>query len=184
MPEVHETSNDAVWTLYREHGTVEAVAEATGLPRHEISKIIDKMPLRQIYRRKGSPTTYDEEFRRQCLREAAEICGEPLTIPAYRLEAPKRGWPSDHTHVHAHGTFEAACTAAGVKANPSEGPRKGAYTVEDCLTSLRFYFAEIGKEPSYERYCDWARANGQISGSTIRVKVGSWRKALQQAYTS
>lgn len=175
---------EEIWASYREHGTVDAVIEKTGVERYIASIVLDQMPLRQVYRRKGSPQTYDSAFLNSCLQEAGEICGEPLTIPAYRKEAPKRGWPSDLTHVQAHGTWEKACKAAGVEANPSEGPRAGAFTIEDCLTDLRAYSsAHEGKEPSYERYCEWARKTGAISGSTIRVKLGSWRKALQQAFT-
>lgn len=184
-------SKKRVWDLYRKHGTVEAVADELGLPRHEVSPIIDEMPLRQVFRHKGSaPTMYSDDELLDVLREAGKICGEPLTLPAYHKEAPKHNWPAALTHTLRFGTWEAACKKAGVKVNKSTGPRKGSVSVEDCLIALRVCRADLidageipeGGEPSYERYVKWARANKRPSGPTVRVKVGPWRKALEMAY--
>lgn len=180
-----------VWDLYREYGTVDAVAEALDVPRSEISPIVDEMPLRQLYRRRGSPApVYDRETLGRALKEAAKVCGEPLTLPAYHKVAPEYGWPAALTITKEFGTWEAACKYAQVKANPSTGTRKGSYTVDDCLAALRTCRAdliqkgEIGDEgvPSYERYCKWARANQQPSGPTVRNKVGAWREAIRLAF--
>ncbi len=175
-------AKEQIWDLYRKHGTVERVAAEIGIPRPFVGSVIDQMPLRQIYRRTGQSTTYDQDFLKKCLREAAKVCGEPLTIPAYRQEAPKQEWPADLTITKAFGNWENACKAAGVKSNASQGPRRGAYTEEDCLIALRICKAEMGEIPSYEKYCDWAKINRRPSGATVRVKVGPWREALRKAY--
>lgn len=191
MPPTAEVTKERIWDLYRKHGTVEAVADALDLPRHEVSPIIDAMPLRQVYRHKGSaPIIYDEEDLKQVLREAAKVCGEPLTLPAYHKAAPKYGWPSALTITQRFKTWEEACKAAGVKVNRSTGPRKGSISIEDCLVALRICRADLiklneipeGGEPSYERYVKWARANSQPSGPTVRSKIGPWKAALELAY--
>lgn len=179
---------DKIWALYQRFGTVEDVAYRTGIPRTYISRIVGEMPLRQIYRRKGESHSYERSQIIEALREAAKVCGEPLTIPAYRSEASKRGWPADLTVIRAFdvngdsGTWEKACEAAGVKANPSEGPRKGSITAQECIGALRESREALGHVPSYEQYVKWARENKKPSGPTVRVKVGPWRKALKQAF--
>lgn len=148
MPPTAETyTHEDVFNLYREHGTVEAVADALGVPRHEVSPIIDEMPLRQVYRHKGSaPTVYTDEELLNILREAAKVCGEPLTLPAYHREAPKHGWPAALTITQRFGTWEKACKLAGVKVNKSTGPRKGSITVDQCLIALRLCRADFARE--------------------------------------
>lgn len=203
MTEKRPYTYEDVWNLYMDHGTVDAVAEALGVPRHEVSPIIDEMPLRQFYRHKGSaPTVYTDKQLKAVLREAAKVCGEPLTLPAYHKAAPKHGWPAALTITSRLGTWEEACKKAKVKVNKSTGPRKGSITVEKCLVALRVCRADLissgeipeGIEPSYERYVKWARANKQPSGPTVRAKVaeylrelgeepkGAWRKAIKMAY--
>jgi hypothetical protein len=173
---------EEIWDLYRKHGNVERVAVETELPHNVVAKVIRGMPARQAYRRKGETQSYDREKILSALREAAKICGEPLTIPAYRKEAPTRKWPADLTVIRAFGTWEKACKEAGVKANPSEGPRRGSYTAEDCIKAVRLCAADIEEIPSYDKYVKWARANRRPSGGTVRVKVGSWREVLKQAF--
>jgi hypothetical protein len=182
---------EEVWALYRDHGTVEAVAEAMKLPRSEVAPIIDKMPRRQVYRRKGTPASvYTRDELLSVLRAAAKVCGEPLTLPAYHKHAPSHGWPSALTVTQMFGTWEAACTQAGVQANKSTGVRKGSYTVEDCLSSLRLCRADLIQTgeikthgaPSYDRYNRWARDNHKPSGPTVRSKIGKWSDALSMAY--
>lgn len=177
--------------LYKKYGTVEAVSDELDISKAEVSRIVDQMPFRQIYRRKGSPPKqYEREELLEVLKEAGKICGEPLTLPAYHKEAPKRKWPAALTITHAFGTWETACKEAGVKVNPATGPRKGSYTEEDCLVALRVCRAELiasgelpeNGAPSYERYVEWARANQQPSGPTVRAKIGPWRDALSLAY--
>lgn len=173
---------EEIWELYREHGTVEAVVEKTEIPRLYVARVIADMPLRQVYRRKGENKSYERSQIVESLRAAAKVCGEPLTIPAYRKEAPKQGWPADLTVIRAFGTWEDACKASRVKANPSEGPRKGSYTADDCISAVRICAAELDHVPNYEQYVQWARANRQPSGATVRVKVGPWREALKLAF--
>lgn len=191
MPTTLGPNKKKVEKLYREHGTIDAVAEALEVPRSDVSAIINEMPLRQLYRRRGSPTpVYDRDTLSMALKEAAEVCGEPLTLPAYHKVAPDYGWPAALTVTKEFGTWQAACEYAGVKANPATGPRKGSYTAQDCLVALRVCRTDLIQKgeipedgaPSYERYCKWARANQQPSGPTVRNKVGAWREAIKLAF--
>lgn len=184
-------TREKVWALYREHGTVEKVAEAMGMPRSQVAPIIDQMPLRQVFRRKGTPASvYSRDELLGVLRAAGKVCGEPLTLPAYHAAAPTHEWPSALTITQVFGTWEEGCKEAGVAANKSTGPRKGSYTVEDCLVALRACRADLvdtgeiapDGAPSYDRYCKWAKPNKQPSGPTVRVKVGKWQEALSIAY--
>lgn len=191
MPPTADITREQIWDLYKKHGTVEAVADELGVSRHEVSPVIDEMPQRQVYRHKGSaPTIYSNKRLKEVLKEAAKVCGEPLTLPAYHRAAPTHSWPAALTITQRFGTWEAACKSAGVKVNPSTGPRKGSISIDQCLKALRICRADLiasndippGGEPSYERYVKWARANGQPSGPTVRAKVGPWSKALEMAY--
>lgn len=186
-----ENNRDEIFRLYRLMGTIDGVADELGVDRKEVGPIINEMPLRQVYRRKGSPPQiYNRDFLIEVLQKAAKACGEPLTLPAYHKVAPDFGWPAALTITKEFGTWESACKAAGVKVNPSTGPRKGSITIEDCLIALRVCKSDLIEQgeipedgaPSYERYCKWAKENRHPSGPTIRVKVGPWREALQMAY--
>jgi hypothetical protein len=173
---------DEIIEAYKEHGTIDDVARITELPRQYIGPVIATFEFRHLYRRKRPDLTHDPESILEALRAAAELCGEPLTIPAYRKVAPAHKFPADLTVVRAFDTWEAACQAAGVKANPSEGPRKGSITAAQCLDAIRRCGYDLQKIPSYDAYCKWARAAGEPSGPTVRVKIGPWREALLLAF--
>lgn len=188
------THKDEIWTLYQDLGSVARVAKKTKLPHHQVADVVNQMPLREIYRRKGEPSSYPKDKIIAALREAAKTCGEPLTIACYRKAAgptrneageivnPGPGWPADLTITRAFGSWQAACEAAGVKYNPPKGPQKGATTADECIIAVRLCASEIGKVPSYAAYSKWARENRQPSGPTVRVKVGPWRQALKEAF--
>lgn len=144
---LYEPTTEEIWELYEEYGTVKAVADKLGVPLHEVSPIIDEMPLRQVYRRKGSaPTVYTDKQLLAILKKAAKVCGEPLTLPSYHREAPKHGWPAALTITQRFGTWEEACKLGGVKVNKATGPRKGAMTLDDCLKALRLCRADFTRE--------------------------------------
>src|SRR4051812_43797460 len=165
---------------YKELGTIDAVAERTSLPRHAVADVLDSMTLRQLYRRRGETASRIEESDViDALQKAAELCGEPLTIPAYRSIAPEQGFPSDLTVTRMFGnSWGEACKAAGVKANPSKGKR--GITKDECIASIRECARELDRI-SYEIYSKWAKENGKPSGPTVRVKVGPWSEALRLA---
>lgn len=173
---------DEIHDLYKELGTVEAVAHRIELPRQAVAPVLAGMELRQLYRRRGASPAYKKEFIKASLRKAAKRTGEPLTIPAYRKIAPEMGLPADLTIIKAFGSWQVACEAAGVKVNPAEGPRRGSITSEQCIEAIRECAKDLGRVPSYEKYSKWARAHKKPSGPTVRVKIGPWSKALLQAF--
>src|SRR3954468_14463002 len=116
--EAHERKDEIV-DLYKRLGTVEAVVEQTGLLRPAVASVLSDMELRHLYRRRGEAAMYDKDYLIDCLKMAAEICGEPLTRPAYRKIAPSYDLPADQTIIRHLGKWNQACAAAGVKANPA-----------------------------------------------------------------
>lgn len=173
---------EEILELYKEFGTVEAVADHIGLSRQAVAPVLSGMERRQMYRRRGESPTYDIEYIKKSLQNAAKVAGEPLTIPGYRKIAPKMGLPADLTVIKAFGSWQAACDEAGVKVNPAEGPRRGSITPEQCIESIKECATELGRIPSYDKYSKWARANKKPSGPTVRVKIGPWSEALLLAF--
>lgn len=176
-----------IWALYEEWGTVEAVADKLGVPRHEVSPIIDEMPLRQVFRRKGSaPVVYSDKQLLAILKKASKVCGEPLTLPNYHREAPKHGWPAALTITQRFGTWEEACKLAGVKVNKATGRRKGSITVEKCLVALRLCRADFTREAiDYnERYRELKEkpADDLTSEETVIVKGGEVAEDVEPSY--
>jgi hypothetical protein len=175
-----------IWAIYRRLGTIDATAEEVKHSRAIVAAVVEEMPLRQVYRRLGATVSYERSEIIDALREAAKVCGEPLTIPAYRKQAPVAKWPTDVTVVKAFGSWADACEAAGVKANRrvTNGQRRsGAFSEQDCVDALRAYTeAHEGDTPSYERYTKWARGTDHPSGPSVRAICGSWREALRKAF--
>lgn len=173
---------DEIIEAYKKVGTVDDTARTVGIPRQYVGPVISTYELRHLYRKKGEAASYDEDYILTSLQRAAQLCGEPLTIPAYRKVAPANDFPADLTVIRAFGTWRDACERAGVRANPSEGPRAGAITVDQCLAALRECATDIKHVPSYSEYNKWAKDNKRPSGPTVRVKIGPWRFALTLAF--
>ena len=109
------------------------------------------------------------------LRAAAKSLGEPLVIPRYRKEAPKRGWVSDFTAAKRFGSWAAACRAAGVRANPALGRRRTSrFGKHECVLALRSCSEELGRSPTLESYASWsAKHPEQPKAETIRYHLGA-----------
>lgn len=117
------------------------------------------------------------------LRAAAEILGEPLIIPRYREQAPKRGWVSDFTAANRFGSWAEACRVAGVRSNPAMGRRENSrFGPRECLRALRSCAEELGRSPTLARYESWsARRPEHPKAATIRYHLGGWNAALRAA---
>lgn len=184
------SAKEEIWELYRKHGNIEDVAEEIGIPAPLISPVIDRMPMREVYTNRRSGSRYTKEEIYEVLRAVAKLKGEPLTQPAYqegveehnRQAKDDEKWPTRPTIVAVCDSFAAACKGAGVKHNPSRGPRLGSFTEEDCFAAIRQCLADLGRIPRYEDYEKWARdKQGAPSGATLRVIAGPWRKAVGKA---
>lgn len=177
-----EKRHDEIIKTYKEVGNVEDVAAAFQLPPIYISRIVDTIKLRELYRRRGRAEPKSEDDMEEALRRAADAQGEPLTIPAYRKVAKALMLPADRTLVKHYGTFQAACEKAGVKCNPARGPRKKSITKGQCIEAVRECHRQLGKRPSYAEYTAWAKNEGKPSGPTVRAKCGSWGAAYRAAF--
>lgn len=190
MPPTAEMyTHEEVHELYRKYGTVDAVAEKLGVPAHEVGPVIDEMPLRQVYRHKGSaPTVYTDDELKALLKEAAEVCGEPLTLPAYHREAPKQGWPAALTITQRLGgkkqTWYAACQKAGVKANKPKGRRNGSITEEQCLVALRLCRADFTAEAvTHNNIVRELRARKSLSPEEKKIlTIGEVAEDIEPSY--
>lgn len=176
---------DNIVASYKKLGNVTMVATELNLPYAEVSTVVQTMPDRELYRRRGQQDGYDKEELKDFLRTAAQtVTGNdfPLTIPAYRAIAPQLGLPSVEVYIRAFDSFANACAAAGVKHNPAkEGTRQ--YSDEDCDKAIRLCAKELGKRPSYRMYEEWAKDRDMPSGPTIRARnKGKWSPAIKKAF--
>lgn len=182
---MNERQAARVIDLYKEHGTIEAVVSATGLPRSEVTAIVDEIPNREHYRRRGTRPFASPEKLITDLRLAASYEGEPLTVPKYRRAAAELGLASLSTILKTFpdevSPWARALREAGVKGNPPRGPRKTNITFEQCVDAVAQCWHEIGERPSYDAYLEWSEPlKGRVpSGSTIRLR--GWNRVVEAA---
>jgi hypothetical protein len=80
--------------------------------------------------------------------------------------------------VYHFGSASMACELAGLTPNPTGGPRKHG---EDFLIrQLRVFFYNNGRIP---RFMDFTRGFFTCSNSTYRYHFGSWRRAVEIAFS-
>lgn len=170
---------------YKRLGSVDLVVRSLDLPREEIADVVRTIPSRGIYLRRGERDLTTEETMLTHIRLAAEVCGEPLTIPGYRRVAPEMGLVSDMTITHRlELPWHACCARAGVSANLSKGLRTDRTAPQDCYVAIRRCADELGHRPSYPDYNEWARKDSEApGGSTVRLVCDGWTNAVLGAFT-
>jgi predicted DNA-binding protein YlxM (UPF0122 family) len=179
-----EERQEEIRNTYKQLGSIKATAEAIGLPARYIKLYVKDMPGRSLYRATPSGKQYTTEFVIDCIQRAAQIAGEPLTVPAYNALAPQNGFPAHVTilSILSASTWWEACAKAGVEANQSKGPQSGSITPEDCHRAvLTYIMTHEGTVPTYDEYSKWAKHSDYPSGQTVRVKCRSWTNAVRGA---
>lgn len=186
---MHLSPTDEIIEAYKAHGTIDAVVEITGRSREEVVEVVDAIPNREHYRRRGSRTYSSPEKLILDLQRAARHMGEPLTIPKYRTAAKELGLASLNTILKAFpddvSPWAAALKAAKVEGNPPRGRRKTSVTMEQCVDAVVKCWRELGERPSYDVYVEWCRDyppmkdGGPPSGPTVRLK--GWNQVVEAA---
>lgn len=178
----------AIIDLYKTHGTIDAVVERVELPRKLVAAIVDEIPNREAYRRRGQMLSRSREELLADLHRAKAHAGEPLTIPGYRAAAKALGLASydtqircfeeeDDEHPWAH-----ALAVAQIKGNPPQGKRP-RISPEQCIAAVAQCITEHGgHRVSYDNYREWASFTPSApSGPTVRKALG-WNAAVEAAF--
>lgn len=144
------------------------------------------VPLRR--RKVQAKKKYSDAELISCMKQANRELGGVLTHAAYdefaldHRFADGRPWPTWQTPSKRFGTWVMALKAAGLRSNPSAGPKK-LFDVENCLDAVRTVARELGKTPTVMEYDEFAReSEGALpSLPTIRNRCGSWSDAVALA---
>lgn len=185
-----ESERERIIALYKEHGTIDAVLAQVDLPRSLVTPIVNAIPNRESFRRRGTYQTYSREELISTLQQAAQYSGEPLTIPGYRKAAKALRLPSYDTHIRFFSLEEpdepwlAALEAAGIAGNAARGRRANATTLEQCVAAVAQCIADnAGDRVSYDDYCKWDDGRDVPSGPTVRSII-PWNTAVELALDS
>jgi hypothetical protein len=186
-----ERRGGEVAELFREEGTVEAVADRLGLPVPTVRRLIrNHLPDARAYRRQPLRKHFGDEELLEMLRDARPAEGRPLTARRYqeyaRGRAGRKGrpWPTAQVFAQRFGSWTNALARAGIRANPpSPAARLRRFSDVDCVRAIRDLHQKLGRLPSAQEYGEYARAEAPwIPGlSTVRLRLGSWSQALRRA---
>lgn len=167
-------TDQEIHDLYKEHGSVKAIMDITGLSRSEVSGVVAEMPDRAKYRRQaGIKATYSTDKLISDMQTAADVLGEPLSGLKYQSVAKELGLAAYYTQKAAFGGWDAACAAAGIAYNPPRGRRPDSITLNDCIIAIEQCFLQFQRRVSYDTYALWARNNEFPSGPSVRLH-GRW----------
>lgn len=104
-----------------------------------------------------------------------------LSGSTYQRSASSRGLPTRVTIVNRFGTWTRALAAAGLNPTPMEGPPgQRQYPDADILGAVRAAAADGAT--TFDGYMLWAQQReGRPSGSTVRLRFGTWSAAQRAA---
>lgn len=124
---------------------------------------------------------YADQDVLHALRAAAGEMGEPLSADRYDVFQSAHGGPTSARVIQRHGTWNAACSAAGLKVNPGRAGYRRRWSRADLAAYVAAYLREEGSG-SYSGYADWARATaGAPSAQTVRNAFSGWSAAKEAA---
>ena len=124
---------------------------------------------------------YSEHDLLRALRAAADEVGDPLTVDRYHAHQTAVGGPTSVLIIQRHGTWNAACAAAGLKVNPRRAGSRRRWTRDDVAAYVAAYLRVEGSG-SYAGYAAWAKETaGAPSGQTVRNTFGGWDAAKEAA---
>lgn len=125
----------------------------------------------------------DDDVVRALLR-AAGMAGTPLTVAGYDRVARDLSGPSSARIVQRFGSWNAACSAAGLPTNPGRGAPGRRWPREVVVSAVADYLATDGARGSYADYGRWAQETGGPSPQTVRNILGGWTAAKAAAQPS
>lgn len=122
---------------------------------------------------------YSDDQMLRALRDAAAIAGEPMSTGAYESVQREQDLPMWLTIVHRFGTWNAACTAAGLAVNANHTGRVATWDAASVAAAVgRFLADPEAGGASFAAYTAWAKLHDDApSGQTVRNTFGTWNAA-------
>ncbi len=123
---------------------------------------------------------YSDQQLVSALKAAAAELGEPLTATSY--DAWQRGRPaaSPALLIRRFGSWNGACTRAGVTTNKTRSTSR-RWSDDEIVGIVAAYLASPGSTGSFAEYAEWARGQeGVPSGATLRQRM-SWAEIKRRA---
>ena len=121
--------------------------------------------------------TADEQVLGALRRAAADV-GTPISAERYEHVWRDYGGVSSARLIQRFGSWNAACTAAGLPTNAGRAAYRRSWTPEQLVASVADYLRSEGATGSYAGYDEWARSvPGAPSANTVRNNLKGWANA-------
>lgn len=117
------------------------------------------------------------------LRRAAEyVGGAPLSESDYEEVRADLGGAAASTMVRRFGSWEAACSAAGIAAEAPGRRVAAVWTQQRVVRRVADYLMVCGVGPTSQGYGEWAKGRAAAPGHGVIVRYGGWTqvKALAE----
>ena len=112
------------------------------------------------------------------LRRAAADVGTPISAERYEHVWRDYDGVSSARLVQRFGSWNAACTAAGLPTNPGRTAYRRSWTADQLVAAVADYLRSDGASGSYAGYDEWSRAvPGAPSANTVRNNLKGWANA-------
>lgn len=185
-------NGDAIREEFLRLRSVAATASAADLPRSVVKRYLDaEVPDWAVLTRlpRDAAKKYSLDDLLVSLRGSAQDKEIALTTAAYStyvLAHPQlddgRARPGVQAMILRFGSWNAAVTAAGLKANPHGGPKK-SFDAADAVNAVVECWREIGKPPSNAAYDAWQTGrDGRPSAATARKLFDSWLSLVLRSW--
>jgi hypothetical protein len=116
------------------------------------------------------------------LRRAAAQVGTPISADRYDEVWRDFDGVSSTRLIQRFGTWNAACTAAGLPINAGRTAYRRAWTAEQLVAAVAQYLTSEGATGSYSGYDAWSRQTpGAPSAQTVRNYLDGWANAKARA---
>ena len=126
--------------------------------------------------------SFSDEQILAALREAARICGEPLSHGTYDGVARQVAGPSSARIIQRFSSWREACSAAGVTTTATSRRYTPKWDGTSVAAAVAQYLSSTGSTGTCADYQAWAReGDGRPSGATVRNVLGRWNEAKTAA---
>jgi len=124
------------------------------------------------------PRELSDEQVLGALRAAAGDVGTPLSAAGYDQVWHAYDGLSSARLIQRFGSWNAACTAAGLPTNAGRTAYRRSWSREQLLGAVAEYLRSEGATGSYTGYDAWSRQTaGAPSGQTVRNYLDGWASA-------
>lgn len=165
--------------------TLAELGRMTGLTTNEVR---DRVSVEEILLRKPpsrTATAFDKETILAEMRRVAALVGT-RTLSKDVFDAHKAPEIVGHVRIiQIFGKWSTACAAAGLETSRIRHRRYDrSWSDEELLGWVRRYLSEVGAEATFADFTEWLRghtAEGAPSSSTVRNRLGTWRRVVSAA---